>query len=411
MTPTRQNPKPKEIRATVFFVDIINSTGISGVQDPTSYNRMLTEYQSLMFDAITDHMQQYRYRARRELTGRGTDMRTGQDYEWDIEGDEASVFFYSDNPEYDVRAALQLAMKIKLVWLTSDFNYSAFEDKGLLFDVGIGLHTGKVIREAKDWRIRSREVIPRIDGFAINIGKKVEGFSRAGQMFKICVSGNVRSILEQNRNFAAKFSSDRQQKLRDSAITITVFEVVSFLDHEVFIYLPPNLKERTLKRMLELVQTAHLRRDLFWLYLLVMRYWLMDVTGKEDSRLAADRIIRLGAALMNFASQLSKQEQAYLRDYLSSVNNMVALAYTARDLESDRLFARKIFNATISKIDKQNVPARLHLAHYLLNAGDYKAAAKYCADIMMLDPGNPTAKAIIDKAAREAARAGVEATR
>jgi class 3 adenylate cyclase len=401
--------KKQELRATVLFVDIINSTGISGVQDPTSYNRMLTEYQSLVFDVIADHIQQYRYVERARMVGRGTDLRIGDDYEWDIEGDEARVFLYSENPEYDVRSALQLALKIKLVWLTSDFNYSAFEDKGLLFDVGMGLHHGKVIREAKDWRVRSREVVPRIDGFAINIGKKVEGFSRAGQMFKFCVSGNVRSILEQGRNFAAKFSSDKQQKLQDSAITITVFEVVSFLDHEVFVYLPPNLKERTLKRILELVQTAHLRRDLFWLYLLVMRYWLMDVTGKADSQLAADRIIRLGAAIMNFASQLSKQEQMYLRDYLSSVNNMVALAYTARGLESDRLFARKIFNSTISKIDKQNIPARLHLAHHLLDAGDFKAAAKYCADIMMLDPGNPTAKVMIDKAAREAARGHAKA--
>jgi class 3 adenylate cyclase len=401
--------KKGEIRATVLFVDIINSTGISGVQDPVSYNRMLTEYQSLVFDAITDHVQQYRYSERARMVGRGSDLKIGEDYEWNIEGDEASTFFYSENPEYDVRSALQLAAKIKLIWLTSDFNYAAFEDKGLLFDVGIGVHNGKVIREAKDWRMRSREIVPRIDGFAINIGKKVEGFSRSGQMFKICVSGNVRSTLEQNRNFAVKFSSDKQQKLRDSAITITIFEVVSFLDHEVFVYLPPNLKERTLKRVLELVETAHLRRDLFWLYLLVMRYWLMDVTGKEESQGAADRIIKLGAAIMNFASQLSKQEQMYLRDYLSSVNNMVALAYTARDLESDRLFARKIFNATISKIDKQNIPARLHLAHYLLAAGDFKAAAKYCADIMMLDPGNPTAKVLIDKAARDAARGQTKA--
>jgi len=397
-------PTDPEIRATVVFVDIINSTGISGVQDPASYNRMLTEYQSLMFDVITDHVAEYRYTGREELADRGADIRTGEDYEWDISGDEASIFYYSENPEYDVRAALQLAVKMKLTWLTSDFNYAAFEDKGLLFDVGIGVHTGKVVRETKNWRLRSRDTIPRIDGFAINIGKKIEGFSRAGSLFKIFVSGNVRSILEQSRNFAARFSSDKQRKLQDSAITIAIFELVSFLDHEIFPYLPPNLKDRTITRMLRMVQTAHLRRDLFWLYLLVMRYHLMTVTGTADSREAADRIIRLGAAIMNFASQLSKTEQTSLRDYLSSVNNMVALAYTARGLESDELFARKIFNATLAKIDRQNVPARLHLARYLLDAGDYKAATKHCADIMMLDPGNAMAQAIIDKAAHKAAR-------
>jgi hypothetical protein len=207
-----------------------------------------------------------------------------------------------------------------------------------------------------------------------------------------------------------KFSSDKQQKLKDSAITIAIFEVVSFLDHEVFVFFPEALRKRTLDRVLELVQTAHLRRDIFWLYLLVMRLWLMDVTGKEDSREAADRIIRLGSAVMNFASQLSKPEQTYLRDYLSSVNNMIALAYTARALESDQLFARKIFNATLTKIDRQNIPARLHLARYLLEAGDFKAATKHCADIMMLDPGNPTAKAIIGRAAGEAARQGPKET-
>jgi class 3 adenylate cyclase len=401
--------KKNEIRATVLFVDIINSTGISGVQDASSYNEMLTEFQSLMFDVVVDHVLRYGYVPRESLSGRGVDIRVGVDYEWDIEGDEVRAFLYSDNTEYDVRSALQLGLKMKLAWLTSDFNFGAFEDKGLVFDVGIGVHTGKVIRETKDWRMRSRDPVPRIDGFTINIGKKVEGFSRSGQGYKFFVSGNVRSILEQGKNFAVKFSSDKQQKLKDSAITIAIFEVVSFLDHEVFMFLPEALKKRTIDRMLELVQTAHLRRDLFWLYLLVMRYWLMDVTGKQDSRDFADRIIRLGSAVMNFAAQLSKPEQMYLRDYLSSVNNMIALAYTARGLESDQLFARKIFNTTVGKIDRQNIPARLHLARYLLEAGDFKGATKHCADILMLDPGNPTAKAIIARAAEEATRHKAEA--
>lgn len=400
-----------EIRATVLFVDIINSTGISGVQDAVSYNKMLTEFQSLLFDVIVDHVLRYRYVPRESMSGRGVDIRVGDDYEWDIEGDEVRVFLYSGNTEYDVRSALQLAVKMKLAWLTSDFNYGAFEDKGLVFDVGIGVHTGKVIRETKDWRMRSRDAVPRIDGFTINIGKKVEQYSRSGQVYKLFVSGNVRSILEQSKNFAVKFSSDKQQKLKDSAITIAIFEVVSFLDHEILVFLPEALKKRTLDRALELVQTAHLRRDLFWLYLLVMRFWLMDVTGKEESRDAADRIIRLGSAVMNFASQLSKPEQTYVRDYLSSVNNMIALAYTARGIESDQLFARKIFNTTVAKIDRQNIPARLHLARYLLEAGDFKAATKHCADILMLDPGNPTAKAIIGRAAGEAARHGAETPR
>jgi len=400
MAPETEN----EVRATVLFADIINSTGISGVQEPAAYNRMLAEYQGLMFDVVTDHIHQYRYRPRASLVGRGTDMKVGADYDWDISGDEARAFFYSENAEYDVRSALQLAVKIKLAWLTSDFNYAAFEDKGLVFDVGIGVHTGKVIQESKDWRVRCRDAVPRIDGFAINIGKKVEGFSRTGSLFKIFVTGTVRSSLEQTRTFAVKFSADRQQKLKDSAITIAIFEVVSFLDHEVFTFLPATIKERVIERMLKLVQTAHLRRDLFWLYLLAMRYWLMRVSGRDADPDAADRIIKLGAAIMNFSAQLSKPEQLYLRDFLSSVNNMVALAYTARDLESDRIFAKKVFTSTLTKIDAQNIPARLHLARYLLHAGDFKAATKHCADILMLDPGNPTAKTIMEKAAHEAVR-------
>jgi len=393
-----------EIRATVLFADIINSTGISGVQDPATYNRMLTEYQALMFDVITDHIREYRYAPRETLSGRGVDLRVGTDYEWDISGDEARIFFYSDNPEFDVRSALQLAVKMKLAWLTSDFNHTAFEDKGLVFDIGIGVHTGKVIQESKDWRLRSRDAVPRIDGFAVNIGKKVEGFSRSGQLFKLFTTGPVRSSLERSRTFAIRFSADRQQKLKDSAITIAIFEVVSFLDHEVFFYLPDTLRERTIPRMLELVEKAHLRRDLFWLYLLAMRYWLTGISGRHQIPDASDKIIRLGTTIINFSAQLSKPEQLYLRDYLSSLNNMIALAYTARDVESDKLFAKKIFTTTLTKIDAQNIPARLHLARYLLNAGDFKAATKHCADILMLDPGNPTAKLMMDKAAHEALR-------
>lgn len=401
-----ENGEQGEIRATILFVDIVNSTGISGIQDPATYNRMLTEYQALLFDIITHHIAEYRFERRGDYAGRGTDQRIGREYEWDISGDEGRCFFYSANSEYDVRSALQLAIKIKLGWLTSDFNFSAFEDKGLAFDVAIGVHTGKVIREIKDWRQRSRDTVPRIDGFAINIGKKIEGSARAGRLFKVCVSGNVRSGIEQGHNFAVRFSADQPQKLKDSAITIAVYEVMSFLDHEVFVCFPPHLRERMLTRMLKLAETVTLRRDLFWLYILAMRYWLMDVTGKPDSAAAAERIIRMGTAVINFAIQLSEPEQSYIRPFLAAVNNMLALAYTAHGLESDHLFARKIFSTTISKIDPQNVPARLHLARQMLTGGDYKAATKQCADVLMLDPGNPGAKEIIEMAARQAVRSG-----
>ena len=400
-----ETPEPaQEIKATFLFVDLINSTGISGVQDPTSYNRMLTEYQALLFDVITDHVTRYRYAPRTSLSERGVDRRAGAEYEWEIAGDEGRVYLYSENPEYDVRSALQLAVKIKLAWLTSDFNAAAFEDKGLVFDVGTGVHAGKVIREVKAWRQLLSERVPRVDGFAVNIGKKVEGFSRGGRLFRIDVSGNVRAMVEQGRRFAVKFSSDQQQKLKDSAITLAVFEVVAFLDHEAFLFFPEHLKDRMLKRVFALVETGHLRRDLFWLYLAVMRYWLMDITGKPSSRVAADNVIRLGSAVINFATQLSAPEQTYIRSYLAAVNNMVGLAYVARGLESDTLFARKIFAATISRIDPQNIAARVHLARQYVDAGDYKAATKQCADVLMLDPGNPAAEEIIQKGARQAVR-------
>jgi len=91
--------------ATILFADLMNSTEMAKNLTLQEYDGMLVDFQSTMFEVVSDHLNEYGYAG------------DGIDSEWSVVGDEVRLFLYSGMVRFDVRNALLIATKMKIAWL------------------------------------------------------------------------------------------------------------------------------------------------------------------------------------------------------------------------------------------------------------------------------------------------------
>jgi class 3 adenylate cyclase len=188
------DPRHSYIHAAILFADIENSVMLSSTLRPLEYDGLLMEFQQAMQGLVDD------------LRAEGYPIG-----EVSIAGDQLSIFFYDpaeeernrllDGPEpvegearqaviVQCRAtnddlvfkALMAAIEVKNRWLLQEFNLERVRHRREALGVGIGFHIGQVYyRDRPDGR-------KRIEGFAVNLAKRVEGFARLGDYSKIMLS-------------------------------------------------------------------------------------------------------------------------------------------------------------------------------------------------------------------------------
>lgn len=163
--------------AVILFADIVGSTTIAEFLSDRDYDEFLTEFQRIAGRLISETLSKFEF--------------SGEDLlftECAVRGDEAFLILYTKDPERDARCALEFAIKLKRKWLLSAFNRRR---RGRSFyDVGIGIHYGSIV-------LRDREERPdgsggdgraKPEGYAISLTKRIEGYSREGQLSKIMLS-------------------------------------------------------------------------------------------------------------------------------------------------------------------------------------------------------------------------------
>jgi class 3 adenylate cyclase len=190
------------IHAAILFADIENSVMLSAALTPLDYDNLLNAYHAAMQGLVE------------ELRGQGLPIG-----EYSIAGDQLSLFLYdpaeverneqldgeeaeqdparrreliaasrSSNTEL-VFAALKAAVMLKNRWLLLDFNLRRVREHREPHGIGVGIHYGRVyLRERVDGR-------KRIEGFAVNLAKRVEGFARHGQYSHIMFSQHAHDKL------------------------------------------------------------------------------------------------------------------------------------------------------------------------------------------------------------------------
>jgi class 3 adenylate cyclase len=182
------------IHAVVLFADIQNSVMISSTVSIRDYDELINEFQMAMLEVVTSLRQQQ--------------MPIGESH---IAGDQLSLFFYNpaevernyalDGPQPAagtaraaliqtsrqasqqlVYAALKAAVQLKSHWLVQRFNLERVRSHHAPFELSIGVHYGRVYLRDRPGGHRS------IEGYAVNLAKRVETASRSGRYSYIMFS-------------------------------------------------------------------------------------------------------------------------------------------------------------------------------------------------------------------------------
>lgn len=202
------------IHAAVMFADLENSVMISSALSGPEYDRLINSFQHTMLELV------------RSLKEQGLRVE-----EHHVAGDQLSVFFYDpeevarnyamDGPEPVQGAeraevveqchkinqelaitALKAAIQLKNRWLVQEANLERVLHHREPLGLAIGLHCGRVYLTNRPDGTR------RIEGYAINLGKRVETCAREGRYSRIMVSQKTR---DQIRTSVMKHTQLRQR--------------------------------------------------------------------------------------------------------------------------------------------------------------------------------------------------------
>jgi len=187
--------KPRIVDATILFIDLMGSVSLSNSMSLFEYNDLISEYQAVLSGVLDLISTRYPVA------------------EYYLGGDQLAVFFYdpADALKHEqvellrkrhpaspkaarleqelqrqvtrcLYGALRCAVQVKNAWVSHPRNVARINSQQPILDLGVGINTGPVILQKRGKNDQ------RIEGFAINFAKRVEGFSRYGNHCKIFLS-------------------------------------------------------------------------------------------------------------------------------------------------------------------------------------------------------------------------------
>jgi tetratricopeptide (TPR) repeat protein len=252
-----ESERPALINATILFVDLMNSVALSTALSLWEYNDLINEYQTVL---------------RRVLDEISTSYSISEHY---LGGDQLAAFFYDpidaglhdravtlrrldpDSPEAaeidaeltrhrnrSLYGALRLAVAVKNAWIAHPRNVLRVETDQPVLDVGVGINTGNVVLQQRG------DGSSRIEGFAINFAKRVEGFSRHGRYCRIMLSRSayetfrgivVENVMLKQRAFFESYTPE-EGRLKGLTPGTEVFELKFFHRLAGFTIPPDQIK-------------------------------------------------------------------------------------------------------------------------------------------------------------------------
>lgn len=188
--------------ATILFADLAGCSEISNNVRVSEYNKIIREFHKISYDLRESILSDY----------------SPDEIEFKVSGDEVCIILHSGKPfshdkeppeenERDVGDALRFAVAIKLKWLMSNYNIERMKNRLNPRNLGIGIHSGIVVYdENPSGTAKSSE------GYAINLGKRIESASRTGKGWQIFLSEPVKIVLE---NISKDFKFDEREYLHE----------------------------------------------------------------------------------------------------------------------------------------------------------------------------------------------------
>lgn len=203
------------IYCAILFADLEGSVQISRIASPADYDQLIDEFQSAMLRAIEE--------LRKTLDLPRLDI--------SLAGDQLAVFFidekavqfnwlldreprlqgaerkrvvqaYARSNADLTLAALKAAVYLKSSWLANPLNIERISQHREPVGLALGVHADKVfLRNRADGK-------RRVEGFTVNLAKRVESFSRHGKYSRIMFSQNAANTI---RGMVLKHTQLRQR--------------------------------------------------------------------------------------------------------------------------------------------------------------------------------------------------------
>jgi class 3 adenylate cyclase len=353
----------KTVTATMLFADLMSSTEMAKNLTLQEYDGMLIDFQSTLFEVISDHLQVFGYKG------------NGEDSEWSIVGDELRVFLYSGEQRFDVRNALLIALKIKLGWLASSFNRRILREGRLVSRIGVGINCGKVIKGVRDWRLSAGQTQPVIDGYAINVSKRIESESREGSVYKIMVGDSFYRFCTEESQLNIVFSQPYSNIFKGLGQKITVYEVVSFIHNEIMTSMPDSFRGR-LPGVMEYAISQPNPEP--WIFFTLLRYYISKIANGE------------GEEFETKAIKVAQQLQGIL-EYKTVVNNILGWLHTYSKSYRNLETAMHYYDQTLER-EPRNKTALIHCARISEMMGDMDLAKRYYGIILINYPDHKEAQ-------------------
>jgi class 3 adenylate cyclase len=353
----------ESVVATIVFADLMDSTEMAKNLTLEGYDDMLVNFQSTVFEVVSHHMKQAGY------------VGNGVDAEWSVVGDEVRVFLYSKELRFDVRNALLIGTKVKLAWLISDFNQRVLKEGRLVSRVGVGINCGDVVKGVRQWRVRMGQEQSNVEGYAINLTKRIESASREGTAYQIMVGDSLYRAAKDNKQLNVAFSKPRSLVFKGLGQKIPVYEVVSFVNFEIL----PSMPESLQKGLLAKVEYA-VNRPMPepWIFVTLLRHYVSLISAGENGKLEGKAV------------KLARQALEAV-EHKVSIHNTLAWLYsygkTVRNLEMAFFHLDQCLGA-----DPTNRAALLHRARILDEMGQVDLARHAYEEILVHEHDHPEAK-------------------
>jgi len=353
----------ENVTATILFADLINSTEMSKNLSLDEYDDMIVAFQAAMHEIVSHHMKQFGY------------VGDGSDSYWSIAGDELRLFLYSGATLFDVRNALIIAVKLKMGWLASSFNDRILKDGRIVSRIGVGMNCGKVIKGVRDWRVTMGDDQPTIEGYAINVAKRIESTSRHGSAYQVMIGDSIYRKCRESCSLNVACGKPRDLLFKGLGQKIPVYEIVSFINFEIMSTMPDSFRDGLLDKMQYAVAQPMAES---WIFITLLRKYISLISsGQHDY-------------LENHAIELAEQALEVV-DYKPVVYNMLGWFHIHGTKIRNLDLALQCFEQSLS-LEPENEAALAHKARILDKKGELDLARDTYGEILLHNPNHPEAR-------------------
>lgn len=184
----------------IMFVDIMGASEVSNHMIPRDYTKFVNSFQKLFTDVCKEYIETW-YPTKDEQ----------HQIQYSARGDEGLLMIYrmetQDDPAVDIDVAINIALQLKRQWLCSKVNESRIQSGLLPVDLAIGIHVGRTYIDETEGKNASKGNPGglKLEGYAINLAKRVESHSRQGKFSHILLSeaayGQLINLAEERTYF------------------------------------------------------------------------------------------------------------------------------------------------------------------------------------------------------------------